>query len=406
MGEVLLATLVEFYNSTSFAMMDFRYAIMIVISLIFMYLAVKKGFEPLLLLPISFGMLMVNIPDPVSGGVMAHPTYGFDEDGYTTVTEIGGLMYYLYQGDHLGVFPPLMFLGIGAMTDFGPVISNPKSLILGGAAQFGVFFAIWGALLLDEYMPGVSFTFAEAASIGIIGGADGPTAIYLSTRLAPHLMGAIAVAAYSYMAMVPVILPPVMNTFTTKAERSIVMKQTKVVKPLTKLLFPVVNTLVVCMIVPSATSLIGMLMLGNLFKEAGCVDRLSDTAQNGLCNIVTIFLGTSVGATTQAETFLTTQTLSIFALGVVAFASACTGGIFVAKFMNLFLKEKINPLIGAAGVSAVPMAARVAQKVGAKANPSNFLLMHAMGPNVAGCIGTAVAAGLLLTISNVFDAIA
>ncbi len=406
MGEVLSATLVEFYNSTSFAMMDFRYAIMIIISLVFMYLAVKKGFEPLLLLPISFGMLMVNIPDPVSGGVMAHPTYGFDEDGYTTVTEIGGLMYYLYQGDHLGVFPPLMFLGIGAMTDFGPVISNPKSLILGGAAQFGVFFAIWGALLLDEYMPGVSFTFAEAASIGIIGGADGPTAIYLSTRLAPHLMGAIAVAAYSYMAMVPVILPPVMNAFTTKAERSIVMKQTKVVKPLTKLLFPVVNTLVVCMIVPSATSLIGMLMLGNLFKEAGCVDRLSDTAQNGLCNIVTIFLGTSVGATTQAETFLTTQTLSIFALGVVAFASACTGGIFVAKLMNLFLKEKINPLIGAAGVSAVPMAARVAQKVGSKANPANFLLMHAMGPNVAGCIGTAVAAGLLLTISNVFDAIA
>lgn len=406
MGEVLSATLIEFYNSTSFAMMDFRYAIMIVISLIFMYLAVKKGFEPLLLLPISFGMLMVNIPDPVSGGVMAHPTYGFDEEGYTTVTEIGGLMYYLYQGDHLGVFPPLMFLGIGAMTDFGPVISNPKSLILGGAAQFGVFFAIWGALLLDEYMPGVNFTFAEAASIGIIGGADGPTAIYLSTRLAPHLMGAIAVAAYSYMAMVPVILPPVMNAFTSKAERSIVMKQTKVVKPLTKLLFPVVNTLVVCMIVPSATSLIGMLMLGNLFKEAGCVDRLSDTAQNGLCNIVTIFLGTSVGATTQAETFLTTQTLSIFALGVVAFASACTGGIFVAKFMNLFLKEKINPLIGAAGVSAVPMAARVAQKVGAKANPSNFLLMHAMGPNVAGCIGTAVAAGLLLTISNVFDALA
>lgn len=397
--EILSAALIDFYNSTSFAIMDWRSLVMIGVSLLFMYLAIKKGFEPLLLLPISFGMLLANIP---GAGVMADPILTFDEEGHTIVKEIGGLMYYLYQGDHLGVFPPMMFLGIGAMTDFGPVIANPKSLILGGAAQLGVFLALWGALMLDELVPGVSFTFAEAASIGIIGGADGPTCIYLSGKLAPHLMGPIAVAAYSYMAMVPIILPPVMKLCTTKAQRQIVMTQAKPVKKLTKILFPIANTIIVSMIVPSSASLIGMLMLGNLFKESGCVDRLSDTAQNALCNIITIFLGTSVGATTQGTTFLTAQTISIFVLGIFAFASACAGGVIIAHVMNLFLKNKINPLIGAAGVSAVPMAARVAQKVGQADNPANFLLMHAMGPNVSGCIGTAVAAGILLTLNGVF----
>ncbi len=399
MGNIIGSALKDFYASTSFAALDWRSVVMIFVALLFMYLAIKKGFEPLLLVPISFGMLLANIPQ---AGIMADPVLGFDAEGHTVVEEIGGLMYYLYQGDHLGVFPPMMFLGIGAMTDFGPVLANPKSLILGGAAQFGVFIALWGALMLDEFVPGVSFTFAEAASIGIIGGADGPTCIYLSGKLAPHLMGPIAVAAYSYMAMVPIILPPVMKALTSKHERQIVMKQQKPVKKLTKILFPIVNTIVVSMIVPSAASLIGMLMLGNLFKESGCVDRLSDTAQNALCNIITIFLGTSVGATTQGTTFLTTQTMSIFVLGIFAFACACAGGVLVAKLMNLFLKEKLNPLIGAAGVSAVPMAARVAQKVGQKDNPANFLLMHAMGPNVAGCIGTAVAAGILLTLNGVF----
>ncbi|MBQ3200015.1 MAG: sodium ion-translocating decarboxylase subunit beta [Firmicutes bacterium] len=372
---------------------------MMVVSLVFMYLAVAKGFEPLLLLPISFGMLLTNIP---AANVFIEPVLGFDAEGHTVVKEIGGLMYYLYQGDHLGVFPPLMFLGIGAMTDFAPVIANPKSLILGGAAQLGVFLALWGALMLDEYVPGVHFSFAEAATIGIIGGADGPTTIYLAGKMAPNLMGPCAVAAYSYMSMVPIILPPVMELLTTKEERSIKMTQAKPVKKVTKVLFPVFITIIVSLIVPSCAALIGMLMLGNLFKESGVVDRLSDCAQNGLCNIVTIFLGTSVGASTQAATFLNTQTLSIFALGLVAFACATAGGVLMAKLMNLFLKNKINPLIGGAGVSAVPMAARVAQKVAQKACPGNFVLMHAMGPNVAGCIGTAVAAGILLTLNGVF----
>lgn len=396
---MLQQTLVDFYNSTSFAIMDIKSVIMMVVALIFMYLAVAKGFEPLLLVPISFGMLLTNIP---AANVFIDPVLGFDEEGHTVVKEIGGLMYYLYQGDHLGVFPPMMFLGIGAMTDFGPVIANPKSLILGGAAQLGVFLALWGALMLDEYVPGVSFTFAEASTIGIIGGADGPTTIYLAGKMAPHLMGPCAVAAYSYMSMVPIIQPPVMEALTSKAERSIKMVQAKPVRKITKILFPVFITIIVSTIVPSCAALIGMLMLGNLFKESGVVDRLSDCAQNGLCNIITIFLGTSVGASTQAATFLNTQTLSIFALGLFAFASATAGGVIMAKVMNIFLKEKMNPLIGGAGVSAVPMAARVAQKVAQKANPGNFILMHAMGPNVSGCIGTAVAAGILLTLNGVF----
>lgn len=396
---MLQQTLVDFFNSTSFAIMDIKSVIMMVVALIFMYLAVAKGFEPLLLVPISFGMLLTNIP---AANVFIDPVLGFDEEGHTVVKEIGGLMYYLYQGDHLGVFPPMMFLGIGAMTDFGPVIANPKSLILGGAAQLGVFLALWGALMLDEYVPGVSFTFAEASTIGIIGGADGPTTIYLAGKMAPHLMGPCAVAAYSYMSMVPIIQPPVMEALTSKAERSIKMVQAKPVRKITKILFPVFITIIVSTIVPSCAALIGMLMLGNLFRESGVVDRLSDCAQNGLCNIITIFLGTSVGASTQAATFLNTQTLSIFALGLFAFASATAGGVIMAKVMNIFLKEKMNPLIGGAGVSAVPMAARVAQKVAQKANPGNFILMHAMGPNVSGCIGTAVAAGILLTLNGVF----
>lgn len=396
---MLQQTLVDFFNSTSFAIMDIKSVIMMVVALIFMYLAVAKGFEPLLLVPISFGMLLTNIP---AANVFIDPVLGFDEEGHTVVKEIGGLMYYLYQGDHLGVFPPMMFLGIGAMTDFGPVIANPKSLILGGAAQLGVFLALWGALMLDEYVPGVSFTFAEASTIGIIGGADGPTTIYLAGKMAPHLMGPCAVAAYSYMSMVPIIQPPVMEALTSKAERSIKMVQAKPVRKITKIMFPVFITIIVSTIVPSCAALIGMLMLGNLFRESGVVDRLSDCAQNGLCNIITIFLGTSVGASTQAATFLNTQTLSIFALGLFAFASATAGGVIMAKIMNIFLKEKMNPLIGGAGVSAVPMAARVAQKVAQKACPGNFILMHAMGPNVSGCIGTAVAAGILLTLNGVF----
>ncbi len=402
--EILQKALIDFLNGTSFANFDWRSAVMIVVACIFLYLAIKKGFEPLLLVPIAFGMLLTNIP---MGGVMMDPVYELGPDGLPVLKEVGGLLYYMYQGDHLGIFPPLIFLGIGAMTDFGPLIANPKSMLLGAAAQFGVFITFWGALLLHEFVPGVNFTFGEAASIGIIGGADGPTAIYLAGKMAPQLLGPIAVAAYSYMAMVPLIIPPVAKLLTTKHEREIVMVQLKPVKRLTKILFPIVNTIIVSCIVPAATPLIGMLMLGNLFKESGVVDRLSDTAQNALINIVTIFLGVSVGATASGTAFINSKTLSIFVLGVVAFSFATAGGVLVAKLMNVFLPKgkKVNPLIGAAGVSAVPMAARVAQKMGQEANPRNFLLMHAMGPNVAGVIGTAVAAGVLLTLSGVFQSL-
>ncbi len=385
----------DFLLQTGFAQMEWRQGVMILVALLFLYLAIKKGFEPLLLVPIAFGMLLANIP---TSGVMAEPTYVLGEDGLPILDQVGGLLYYLYQGDHLGVFPPLIFLGIGAMTDFGPLIANPKALLLGAAAQLGVFLTFWGAIMIHIFIPGVEFTLGEAASIGIIGGADGPTAIYLATKLAPHLLGPIAVAAYSYMAMVPLIIPPVAKLFTTKHERQIVMRQLKPISKTTKILFPIVNTVIVSLILPSATSLIGMLMLGNLFRECGVVDRLSDTAQNALTNIVTIMLGISVGATTDGSVFLTGQTLSIFALGVFAFAASAAGGVLLAKLMNLFLKEKLNPLIGAAGVSAVPMAARVAQKMGQAENPKNFLLMHAMGPNVSGVIGTAVAAGVFLSL--------
>ena len=388
-------TIIEFFKSTGMVAFQPENVIMICVSFVLLWLAIKKGFEPLLLVPIAFGMLLVNIP---LSDVMNEPIYYVAADGTTRVQQIGGMIYYLYQGDHLGVFPPLMFLAVGAMTDFGPLIANPKTLLLGAAAQFGVYLTFWGALILRDLVPGVYFTFQEAASIGIIGGADGPTAIYLTTKLAPHLLGPIAVAAYSYMALVPVIIPPVAKLFTTKKERQIRMVQLKPVSKRTKIIFPILTTVIVALFVPAATSLIGMLMLGNLFRECGVVDRLSDTAQNALCNMITIFLGVSVGATTVGETFLTAQTLSIFVLGCFAFASCAMGGVLVAKLMNLFLKDKINPLIGAAGVSAVPMAARVVHKMGQKEDPTNWLLMHAMGPNVSGVIGPAVAAGVLLTL--------
>lgn len=381
-------SLLEFIQTTGFLNLTWGHILMIGVACVLLYLAIKKGFEPLLLVPIGFGMLLANIP---ISGITTAPIIEMGMDGLPEVKEIGGLLYYLFQGDVLGIFPPLIFLGIGAMTDFGPLISNPKSLLLGAAAQLGVFLTFWGALLL-QYGP------SEAASIGIIGGADGPTAIFLATRLAPHLIGPIAVAAYSYMALVPIIIPPVARALTTKKERQIEMKQLKPVSKTTKVIFPIVTTIIVSLTLPPATPLIGMLMLGNLFKECGVVERLSETAQNALINIVTIFLGITVGSTATAEAFLNFKTIGIFLLGAVAFAFGSGGGVLLAKLMNVFSKEKVNPLIGAAGVSAVPMAARVVQKMGQEENPRNFLLMHAMGPNVAGVIGTAVAAGVLLTL--------
>lgn len=386
----------EFLSTTGFAHLfdDPRCIIMIAIAVFLMYLAIVKKFEPMLLLPIAFGMLLVNLP---LTGITADPQYNADG----TLAQPGGLLYYLYQGVKLGIYPSLIFIGVGAMTDFGPLIASPKSLLLGAAAQIGIFVTFLGAILLGNFLPessGLAFDFKEAASISIIGGADGPTAIYLTTRLAPHLLGPIAVAAYSYMALVPFIQPPVMKLLTTKKERAIVMKQLRPVSKTEKIIFPIVVTIAVSLLVPSAAPLIGALMLGNLMRECGVVDRLSKTAQNELMNIVTIFLGVSVGSTATAEAFLNFQTLFILLLGVVAFMIGTAGGVLFAKFMNLFSKNKMNPLIGSAGVSAVPMAARVSQVVGQKENPSNFLLMHAMGPNVAGVIGSAIAAGVLLSM--------
>ena len=382
------SSILEFLKSTGYVNLTWQNLVMLAIACLLLYLAIVKGFEPLLLVPIGFGMLLANIP---LSGIMDEPVKYLNGEGLTEVKSIGGLLWYLFQGDELGIFPPIIFMGIGAMTDFGPLLANPKSLLLGAAAQLGVFLTFWGALLLK-------FTPAQAASIGIIGGADGPTAIFLATRLAQDLLGPIAVAAYSYMALVPIIIPPVAKLFTSKHERQIVMKQLRPVSKRAKIIFPIMTTIIVSLMLPAATPLIGMLMLGNLFRESGVVDRLSDTAQNALINIVTIFLGVTVGASTEASVFLTWQTIGIFVLGLLAFAFGTGGGVLLAKIMNLFLKEKINPLIGAAGVSAVPMAARVVQKIGQKENPRNFLLMHAMGPNVAGVIGTAVAAGVLLTL--------
>ena len=357
--------------------------VMILVGLGLIYLAIAKGFEPLLLLPIGFGAILTNIPAAgiAELGVPGQPA--------------GFLDYFYTVGVQSGVFPLLIFLGVGAMTDFGPLIANPKTALLGAAAQFGIFLALMGALAM-----GGLFTLQDAASIGIIGGADGPTAIFLASRLSPNLLGAIAVAAYSYMALVPIIQPPIMRLLTTKEERAIEMKQLRHVSKAEKIVFPIMVLLICILLLPSATPLIGMLMLGNLMKESGVVDRLSDTAQNALINIVTIMLGLAVGSKLAADKFLNIQTLGILALGLVAFMIGTASGVGLAKLMNLFSKEKINPLIGSAGVSAVPMAARVANKVGLESNPHNFLLMHAMGPNVAGVIGSAVAAGILLALAG------
>ena len=372
-------------------------AVMICIACFLLWLAIRKQYEPLLLLPIAFGMLLSNIP---SAGLF-HTSMWNDEflnpdspffHSYRHVMAEGGLLDVLYIGVKAGIYPCLIFLGVGAMTDFGPLIANPKSLLLGAAAQLGIF-----ATFLFMQLDFMGFDMKEAASIGIIGGADGPTAIFLTSKLAPHLLGPIAVAAYSYMALVPVIQPPIMRALTTEKERKIQMKQLREVSKREKILFPIIVAIIVSLILPSAATLIGCLMLGNLMKESGVVERLSKAAQNELNNIVVIFLGTTVGATATAEAFLNIQTISILCVGILAFGFGTAGGVLLAKLMNLFLKEKINPLIGSAGVSAVPMAARVSQTEGAKADPRNFLLMHAMGPNVAGVIGSAVAAGILLS---------
>ena len=381
--------------------------VMILISFALLYLAIKKQYEPLLLLPIAFGMLLVNLyPDimaapstdmvPLAEYLTTHDTIDYavttlNGEQYVNVPTYGGLLYYLYQGVKLGIYPPLIFLGIGCMTDFGPLIANPKSFILGAAAQVGIFITFIGAILLG-------FAPNEAGAIGIIGGADGPTAIYVTSKLAPHLLGSIAIAAYSYMALVPIIQPPIMKALTTKKERSVVMEQLRPVSKLEKILFPIVGVVVCAILLPSSAPLIGMLMLGNLFKESGVVERLSKTAQNELMNIITIFLGVTVGATATGTRFLQWDTIFIIVLGLAAFCVGTACGLLFGKLMYIFTGGKVNPLIGSAGVSAVPMAARVSNKVGQEENPGNFLLMHAMGPNVAGVIGSAVAAGVLLSI--------
>ncbi|MFO7667743.1 MAG: sodium ion-translocating decarboxylase subunit beta [Desulfobacterales bacterium] len=355
---------------------------MIGIGILLLYLAIRKRFEPLLLIPIGFGAIMTNIP--LAG--MSDP---------------GGILYHIYNvGIKSGVFPLIIFMGIGAMTDFGPMLANPKTALLGAAAQFGIFTTFMGALLLSKYVPGINFDLFDAASIGIIGGADGPTAIFLASKLSPHLLGSIAVAAYSYMALVPIIQPPIMRICTTPDERKIRMKQMRYVGKLEKIIFPVTVLSLCVFLLPSAAPLIGFFMFGNLMKECGVVERLSSTTQNALLNIVTIFLGLGVGAQMSAEKFLNVSTLGILFLGAIAFAIGTASGVLMAKIMNLFPGSKVNPLIGSAGVSAVPMAARVSQKLGMDADPDNMLLMHAMGPNVAGVIGSAVAAGVLLTLKD------
>ena len=369
--EAFVVALSSVWADSGFSALTGGHVIMIVVGLILLYMAIGKGFEPLLLSPIAFGCILANIPKN-----------GFEEPGVMSV-----IMY----GIHHEVFPPLIFLGVGAMTDFGPLLANPKTLLLGAAAQGGVFVALLGAMLLG-------FSVQEAAAIGIIGGADGPTSIYLAAKMAPQLLGAIAVAAYSYMSLVPLIQPPIMKLFTTEADRKIVMEQLRPVSHFEKVAFPIMCTIVISLLLPSVTALIGMLMLGNLFKEAGCLDRLSDTAQNALMNTVTIMLATGTGLTMSADAFLNYQTILIIILGLVAFIGGTAAGVIFGKLMCMVDGGKTNPLIGSAGVSAVPMAARVSQVVGQKANPSNFLLMHAMGPNVAGVIGTAVAAGTMLAM--------
>lgn len=402
----MLQNLLDFVKSTGFYMLfgnmkeNWGSLVMILVSLLLLYLGIKKQFEPLLLVGIAFGMLLTNLTAFTGADAMYHTdlwTAFMDESSefyhsYGHIMSNGGLLDILYIGVKTCLYPCLIFVGIGAMTDFEPLIANPKSLLLGAAAQLGIFVTFLGCLAL-------AFPAEAAASIGIIGGADGPTAIYTTSKLYPSLLGPIAVAAYSYMALVPVIQPPIMKLFTTKKERAIVMKPLRRVNKTEKIIFPIVVTIFVALLVPSATPLVGCLMLGNLWKESGVCERLCKTAQNELMNIVTIFLGISVGATATAEAFLNLRTLKILAMGIVAFSIGTAGGVLLAKFMNLFTrKNKINPLIGSAGVSAVPMAARVSQSVGQKENPSNFLLMHAMGPNVAGVIGSAIAAGVLITL--------
>ena len=390
-----MADILEFFGKMGFMNITWQQGLMLLISFFLLYLAIKKQYEPLLLLHIAFGMLLTNLP----GAEMYHPELWADfldanspaYHSYGTIMSKGNLLDILYIGVKAGVYPCLIFMGVGAMTDFGPLIANPKSLLLGAAAQLGIFLTFLAANAMG-------FTEAQAGSIGIIGGADGPTSIFLTSKLAPELLGPIAIAAYSYMALVPVIQPPIMRALTTKKERAIKMSQLRPVSKTEKIIFPIAITTIVALILPDAAPLIGCLMLGNLAKESGVVDRLSKTMQNELMNIVVIFLGLTVGATATASSFLNIRTLMILAMGIVAFGCGTAGGILLAKLMNLFSKEKINPLIGSAGVSAVPMAARVSQQVGQEENPSNFLLMHAMGPNVAGVIGSAVAAGILLTM--------
>ena len=398
-------------EDSAFGVLDWRNYVMIFISFILIYLAIRKQYEPLVLLPIAVGMLLVNLcPAIALGGntnliplneyMAAHPgetvKYALTElNGITYVNEphSGGLLFYMYQGVKLGIYPPLIFLGIGAMTDFGPLISNPKSFILGAAAQIGIFITFIGAIVLG-------FTTKEAGAIGIIGGADGPTAIYVTSTLAPDLLGPIAVAAYSYMALVPIIQPPIMRLLTTKKERQIKMTQLRNVSKLEKILFPIIVTVIVAILLPDATTLVGMLMFGNLMKESGVVDRIANTAKNELMNIITIFLGLSVGSTATGQIFLSFRTIGIICLGLFAFCMGTAFGVLFGKIMCKATGGKVNPLIGSAGVSAVPMAARVSQKVGQEEDPSNFLLMHAMGPNVAGVVGSAVAAGVLISILN------
>lgn len=407
-----LDAVVGLWNTSGFSVLGWENYVMIGVAIVLFYLAIKKEFEPLLLLPIAFGMLLVNLypsimaapstemipladyltshPE-VTEATLQYPVTTLNGAEYVNYPTYGGLFYYLYQGVKLGIYPPLIFLGIGCMTDFGPLIANPKSFILGAAAQIGIFITFVGAIFLG-------FTPAQAGAIGIIGGADGPTAIYVTTKLAPELLGSIAIAAYSYMALVPIIQPPIMRLLTTKKERAVKMEQLRPVSQLEKIIFPILIVIVISILLPDAAPLVGMLMLGNLFKESGVCDRLCKTAQNELMNIITIFLGVTVGATASGKSFLTPQTLGIIALGLLAFMMGTACGVLFGKLMYIATRGKVNPLIGSAGVSAVPMAARVSQKVGQEENPGNFLLMHAMGPNVAGVIGSAVAAGVLISI--------
>lgn len=401
-----LKAILGIYESSGLMNLNWQNYIMIAVSVFLLYLAIKKKYEPLLLLPIAFGMLLVNLypgimeppatqliqmngaNDPAAAG---HATQQINGVWFYENPKYGGLLYYLYQGVKLGIYPPLIFLGIGCMTDFGPLISNPKSLILGAAAQIGIFITFTGAIFLG-------FSEAQSGAIAIIGGADGPTAIFVTTKLAPELLGSIAIAAYSYMALVPIIQPPIMKALTTKKERSVVMEQLRPVSKLEKIIFPIIVVILISVFLPDAAPLVGMLMLGNLFKESGVVDRIAKAAQNELMNIITIFLGVTVGATAKGSTFLTFDTIKIIVLGLIAFSMGTAFGLLFGKLMYKLTKGKVNPLIGSAGVSAVPMAARVSQRVGQQENPGNFLLMHAMGPNVAGVIGSAVAAGVLLNV--------